>query len=53
MGQLISSEKIENNVLSINTANFKQGMYICKIYEINAKREKQSASLTKRIIVQH
>ena len=53
MGQLISSEKIINNTITIATENFSQGMYICKVSEINEKGQKQSGSLTKRIIVRH
>lgn len=53
MGQLISSEKIINNIIVIPTENFSQGMYICKVSEINEKGQKQSGSLTKRIIVRH
>jgi len=53
MGQLISSEKIMNNTIMISTENFSQGMYICKVSEVNEKGQKQSGSLTKRIIVRH
>ena len=53
MGQLISSEKIETNLVSISTSTLKQGMYICKVSEINIQGIKQSGSLSKRIIIQH
>ncbi len=53
MGQIITSEKITNNTLTLRTDNFSQGMYICKVSEINEKGQKQSGSLMKRIIVQH
>ena len=53
MGQIITSEKINNNALTIRTDNFSQGMYICKVSEINEKGQKQSGSLMKRIVVQH
>ncbi len=53
MGQLITSEKIENNIISISTQQLPQGMYICKVSEVDAKEKKQSAALTKRVIVQH
>ncbi|MBL0328558.1 MAG: T9SS type A sorting domain-containing protein [Bacteroidetes bacterium] len=52
-GQLITTNRIENNTISINTENFSQGMYICKISEVNEKGIKQSGSLSKRVIVQH
>ena len=53
MGQVITSEKITNNALTLHTENFSQGMYICKVSEINEKGQKQTGSLTKRIIVRH
>ena len=53
MGQLISSEKIINNIIVIPTETFSQGMYICKVSEVNEKGQKQSGSLTKRIIIRH
>lgn len=53
MGQIIASEKISNNALTLPTDNFSQGMYICKVSEINEKGQKQSGSLMKRIVVQH
>lgn len=53
MGQSISSDKIFNNSITLHTENFSQGMYICKVSEINEKGQKQSGSLMKRIIVQH
>ncbi len=53
MGQLITSEKIEHNALTLSTQNLSQGIYICKVSEINLQGQKQTGSLTKRIIVQH
>ena len=53
MGQLIASEKIEHNILTLSTQNLSQGVYICKVSEINLQGQKQTGSLTKRIIVQH
>lgn len=53
MGQLISSEKIENNIISVDTQNISQGMYICKVSEIDANGKKQSGTLNKRLVVQH
>ena len=53
MGQLISAEKIENNIISVDTQHLSQGMYICKVSEINTKGKKQSGSLMKRVAVQH
>lgn len=52
MGQLVSSEKIENNSISINTEKLTRGIYICKVSEVNEKGIKQSGSLSKRVIVQ-
>jgi hypothetical protein len=53
MGQLVLSDKIENNSISINAEKLTQGMYICKVSEINENGIKQSGSLSKRVIVQH
>ena len=53
MGQLITSEKIFNNAITLHTENLSQGMYICKVSEINEKGQKKSGSLMKRIIIQH
>ncbi len=53
MGQLISSDKIENNFITHSTQNISWGIYVCKVSEINTSGVKQSGSLTKRIIVQH
>ncbi len=53
VGQLISSEKIINNIATISTENFKQGIYICKINEIDSNGKAITGSLTKRIIIQH
>ncbi len=53
MGQIITSEKIADNSLTLHTENYSQGMYICKVSQINEKGQKQTGSLTKRIIIQH
>ncbi len=53
MGQIISSEKIMNNIATFSTEKLSPGMYICKVSEINSEGQKQSGSLTKRIIIQH
>lgn len=53
MGQLISADKIENNNIFKSTQNLSQGIYICKVSEIDTKGKKQSGGLMKRVIVQH
>ncbi|CAN5319848.1 hypothetical protein BH10BAC1_BH10BAC1_14980 [soil metagenome] len=53
MGQLISSEKIEHNFSTLSTQTLSNGVYVCKVSEINLLGQKQTGSLTKRIIVQH
>ena len=53
MGQLISKDKILNNTLNYSTTALAQGVYICKISEINAAGIKITGSLTKRIVVHH
>jgi len=53
LGQLISADKVENNNISVSTQNLSQGIYICKVSEIDTKGKKQSGGLMKRVIVQH
>ena len=58
MSMFCQEQKIENNIVSVDTQNLSQGMYICKVSEIapiaiGAKEKKQSGALMKRVIVQH
>lgn len=53
MGQLIASQKIINNALTISTENLSQGIYICKVVELTTDNKIKSGALTKRIVVQH
>ena len=53
MGQLISKEKISDNLFSYNTSSLTSGMYICKVSEINNAGTKTTGSLIKRIVIQH
>lgn len=52
MGQLISSQKIINNSILINTQGLAQGMYICKVSELSANGNK-GAEQIKRVIIRH
>ncbi|MGZ4048968.1 MAG: FG-GAP-like repeat-containing protein [Bacteroidia bacterium] len=52
MGQLIREEKTADNLLTIDAQSLKQGVYICKVSEINNLGNKMSGALTKRIIIQ-
>jgi hypothetical protein len=52
VGQIITSQKIANNISTINTERFTPGMYICKVSEINNDGTKKTGALLKRIIVQ-
>ncbi len=53
LGQLILSQKIINNLLTLNTEQLKQGFYICKVSELNADGSLKTGALAKRIIIQH
>ncbi|MBN8695627.1 MAG: T9SS type A sorting domain-containing protein [Bacteroidetes bacterium] len=53
MGQVIYKDKIENNTLTLDIAIVPQGMYICKVSEINSSQTNQSFSIMKKIVVQH
>ena len=53
MGQLISKDKILNNTFSYSTSALAQGVYICKVSEINANGVKTTGALIKRIVIQH
>ncbi|MES2287340.1 MAG: FG-GAP-like repeat-containing protein [Bacteroidota bacterium] len=52
MGQLISSQKIINNSIIINTQGLAQGIYICKVSELSAGGIK-TAEQIKRIVIRH
>ncbi len=52
MGQLVMSQKIINNTAVLRTGNLSQGIYICKVSEINNSGNKIN-SLVKRIVIQH
>jgi hypothetical protein len=52
MGQLVREEKISSDLVTIPAADLKQGIYLCKISEVNADGVKLSGGLTKRIVVQ-
>lgn len=53
MGQLISSQKILDNNLTLNTERLTQGVYVCRVSEISSNGEVKTGSLIKRIIIQH
>lgn len=53
MGQQMESHIITNNLLTMDTGNLQPGMYLYKVYEVDAGRNKLSGALTKRLIVQH
>jgi hypothetical protein len=53
MGQMMSEHLISNNLLNLDTGNMSPGMYLYKVYEVDANHVKRSAALTKRLIVQH
>jgi len=52
MGQLISSQKIINNSILLNTQGLAQGIYICKVSELSANGNK-GAEQIKRIVIRH
>jgi hypothetical protein len=53
MGQLVGTDKISGNTLTVDAQDLTQGIYICKVAEINNEGIKQSGGLTKKIIIQH
>jgi hypothetical protein len=54
MGQFISSHKIMNNRLTLDTQTMQAGMYLYKVYEVdNATANKKTGALIKRLIIQH
>ena len=53
MGQLMAKDKILNNTFSYSTSALAQGVYICKVSEINADGVKTTGALIKRIVVHH
>ncbi len=53
LGQLVFKYHLTDSYLTINTDNFAQGIYVCKLSVTeNAKQYKQE-TLTKRILIQH
>ncbi len=53
MGQLVTSQKINNNSALLNTQNFSKGIYICKVSERNADGSIKTGGQIKRIVIQH
>ncbi len=53
MGQFISSHRLTNALLQIDTQTMSQGIYICKVFEIGNDQLKKTGALTKRFLVQH
>lgn len=53
LGQLILLQTITNGYATFSTENLKQGIYLCKVSEIDEKGNKRTGVLTKRVLVQH
>lgn len=53
MGQMLNSHVITNNQLTMDTGDLPQGMYLYKVYEVDARYTKKTGALTKRLIIQH
>jgi len=53
VGQLILSKRITTNNLTINTEELAEGIYVCKVSEINSDETKKTGSLVKKIILKH
>ena len=51
-GQLVESQKIINGS-KINTENLSQGIYICKVSEMNSVGSEKTGGLIKRILIRH
>jgi hypothetical protein len=52
MGQLVAEDDISSDLLQVTATHLRQGIYLCKVSEINNNGVKLSAELTKRIVVQ-
>ncbi|HEX8517055.1 MAG TPA: T9SS type A sorting domain-containing protein [Bacteroidia bacterium] len=53
LGQKVFSEVTAATAFSLSTENLKAGVYVCKISELDAAGRKTTASITKRLIIQH
>lgn len=53
LGQLITTKKITESQLLLDTQPFKQGMYICKISALDNRTFKRIGMQSKRIVIQH
>jgi len=53
LGQLISTERLNDNSITIDIDNYTSGMYICKVTEVNSVNKDILGSLIKRLIIQH
>jgi len=53
LGQLVNSQLITDNQLTVNTDNLPQGVYMCKVSVIQNTNSYKQQVLTKRIIIQH
>ena len=53
VGQLILSKRITTNNLTINTEELAEGIYVCKVSEINSDETKKTGALVKKIILKH
>lgn len=52
LGQLVASEKTQNNLIRIETSNIQQGIYSCKIIELTAEQLVKSIQI-KKLVIQH
>ena len=53
LGQLILTKKINTKVITINTDQLSQGIYICKVSEISPNPQISLNTIVKKIVVQH
>jgi hypothetical protein len=53
LGQVVTTKKIADNQLLLDTQPLKQGMYICKISALDNRTYKKIGTQSKRIVIQH
>ncbi|MDF2435658.1 MAG: repeat protein [Bacteroidota bacterium] len=53
LGQSVLNQQFATNSITLNTSQLKQGIYLCKVSELNETGAIKPGSLVKRIVIQH
>lgn len=53
LGQTVFTEHFNSNSFTMNTENMKQGIYLCKVSELDASGKAKTGAITRRIVIQH